>query len=328
MKRRYKSFLIVIIGLTAIIFGGCSRNDDSFNISESGTIETTDVIISSRSTGNIEKMNFDEGDKISKGDTIMIIDHSLLNIQLQQARAAEKAAEAQYSFLKNGARKEDLFLAKQNLIQAKAIFSLAEKNELRMKKLLESKSITQKQYDEVKANFDITSAKYSSAEESIKKLRRFARPEELKKAKAGVEQATARAALIQKQIKDSYILSPIDGVFVAKYIELGELALPATSLIKISDLTNVELYIYVSERDMGRIKLGNKVDVTVDSYPDKVFSGKVVFISPEAEFTPKNIQTKEERTKLVFKVKVNVPNPDYELKGGMPADAVVRVEKK
>ena len=96
-----------------------------------------------------------------------------------------------------------------------------------------------------------------------------------------------------------------------------------SSLVKISDLTNVELYIYVSELELGKIKLGQKAEVSVDAFKDKKFEGKVTYISPEAEFTPKNIQTKDERTKLVFAVKIELPNPDFGLKSGMPADAKI-----
>jgi len=94
-----------------------------------------------------------------------------------------------------------------------------------------------------------------------------------------------------------------------------------SNLCKISDLTNVELYIYVTELELGKVKLGQKAEVTVDAFKDKKFEGKVTFISPAAEFTPKNIQTKDERTKLVFAVKIEIPNPNYELKSGLPADA-------
>ncbi len=96
-----------------------------------------------------------------------------------------------------------------------------------------------------------------------------------------------------------------------------------SSLFKISDLSNVKLVIYVSEEELGRVKLNQTADVSVDAFPDKKYSGKVIYISPEAEFTPKNIQTREERTKLVFEVKVQIDNPDFELKPGMPADAVI-----
>jgi HlyD family secretion protein len=98
-----------------------------------------------------------------------------------------------------------------------------------------------------------------------------------------------------------------------------------SSLVKISDLSKVDLVIYVSEEELGLVKQGQKVDVTVDSFKDKVFSGTVVFISPEAEFTPKNIQTKDERTKLVFAVKIKIDNPAFELKPGMPADAEIKL---
>ncbi len=321
MNKRVKLFFV--LGL--ILFFGCSESGNKNQISESGTIEATNIFIASQSNGTVKKIFFNEGDKISKGDTLLIINHSLLDIQLKQALAAQKAVQAQYDFLKNGARAEDIFLAKQKLTQAKAAYILAQKNLGRMKKLLFSKSITQKKYDDVKANFDIALSKYKSAQENLKKLNKFARPEELKKAKANVELSAEKVAFVKKQIDNCYVVSPINGVLVERYVELGELALPSTTLLKVADLTHVNLYVYVSETDMGKIKLGDKVTVAVDSYPDKVFTGKISFISPEAEFTPKNIQTKEERTKLVFKVKIAVPNPNYVLKSGMPADAVIRL---
>jgi HlyD family secretion protein len=122
---------------------------------------------------------------------------------------------------------------------------------------------------------------------------------------------------------DCYIISPIDGFVVKKFVEKGETVNQSTSLFKISDLSTVDLIIYVSEEEMGSVKLGQKADVKVDAFKEKVFEGKVIYISPEAEFTPKNIQTKDERTKLVFAVKIKIKNPDFELKSGMPADATV-----
>ena len=98
-----------------------------------------------------------------------------------------------------------------------------------------------------------------------------------------------------------------------------------SSLFKVSDLSKIDLIIYVSEEELGKVKLGQKADITTDSYPDKMYEGKVIYISPEAEFTPKNIQTKDERTKLVFAVKIRTNNPDFQLKSGMPADAVIHL---
>jgi HlyD family secretion protein len=161
----------------------------------------------------------------------------------------------------------------------------------------------------------------SSAKENYTKMKNYARPEEIKQAEAKLNQSIASAGLIKKNINDSYIISPLNGIVVKKYFEVGETVSPMSSLVKISDLTNVELYIYVTELELGKIKLGQKAEVSVDAFKDKKFEGRVTYISPEAEFTPKNIQTKDERTKLVFAIKIELPNPNFELKSGMPADA-------
>lgn len=129
--------------------------------------------------------------------------------------------------------------------------------------------------------------------------------------------------LLKKNIKDSFIISPLNGFIVKNFVESGEIVTPMSSLVKVSNLSTVELIIYVSEIELGKVKLGQKAVITVDTYPEKKYEGRVTFISPEAEFTPKNVQTKDERTKLVFAVKIEVPNKEFDLKSGMPADAEV-----
>ena len=108
-------------------------------------------------------------------------------------------------------------------------------------------------------------------------------------------------------------------------VESARITSMMSSLFKVSNLSKIDLIIYVSEEELGKVKLGQKADITTDSYPDKMYEGKVIYISPEAEFTPKNIQTKDERTKLVFAVKIRANNPDFQLKSGMPADAVIHL---
>lgn len=120
--------------------------------------------------------------------------------------------------------------------------------------------------------------------------------------------------------------SPINGFIVKTFVERGESVSPMSSLFKVSDLDVVELVIYVSTEELAYVKLGLQSDVTIDAFKNKIYKGKVTYISPEAEFTPKNIQTKDERTKLVFAVKITIPNKDYELKAGMPADAVIKLQ--
>ena len=321
-----KSAKFISMVLPILFLFSCGNGNNKDRIEASGNIEATNVIVSSKVSGQVLKLLFDEGQKVNEGDTLIIIDHEILEYQLDQALAGLKSAEAQLSLLREGARVEDVKQAEEGLNQARINFDLAEKDLKRMTDLYNSKSITKKQFDDATARYNISKAQLTSAEENYKKIKNFARPEELKQAEANVGRQRAAVELIQKQIRDSYVITPSSGFVVKKFIEQGETVSPMSSLFKVSDLSNVKLVIYVSEEELGRVKLNQSADVSVDTYPDKTFSGKVIYISPEAEFTPKNIQTKEERTKLVFEVKVQVDNPDFELKAGMPADAVVHVK--
>ncbi len=321
-----KSVKFISIVLPILLLFGCGKGNNKDRIEASGNIEATNVIVSSKVSGQVLKLLFDEGQKVSEGDTLIIIDHEILEYQLDQALAGLKSVEAQLSLLREGARAEDVKQAEEGFNQAKINFDLAEKDLKRMTDLYNSKSITKKQFDDATARYNISKAQLTSAEENYKKIKNFARPEELKQAEANVSRQKAAIDLIQKQIRDSYVTTPSSGFVVKKFVEQGETVSPMSSLFKVSDLSNVKLVIYVSEEELGRVKLNQSTDVSVDAYPDKTFSGKVIYISPEAEFTPKNIQTKEERTKLVFEVKVQVDNPDFELKAGMPADAVINIK--
>ncbi|MFC2135925.1 HlyD family secretion protein [Bacteroidota bacterium] len=317
-----KTFLSYIALLSIILIPGCGNNGDEI-IEESGTIEATNIIVSSKVAGSIDKILLDEGALADEGDTILIIDHELYDIQLKQASAGRDFAKAQLDLLVKGSRKEDVKQAEEMLKLAEANFKLAKENKERFDNLYESQSITKKQYDEVSTGFEVAQAQYNAAKENFAKIKNIARPEELVQARAKLEQSEAAVELIQKSINDCYVTAPMAGHIVKNFVEVGESVSPLSSLFKISDLSTVELRVYVSEENLGMVKLGQRAEISTDSYRDKSYEGKVVYISPEAEFTPKNIQTKDERTKLVFAVKIEIPNENFELKAGMPADAVI-----
>lgn len=309
-----------------LLLPGCVNNDVTI-IEASGTIEGVYVTLSAKTGGDIKSFFKDEGMNVNIGDTILIVDHKMLQFQLQQAEAVIMGAKAQLKLLKTGARKEDIKQAEALLNQSKVTYESALTDKERMKNLYETKSINLKQYEDAVTRYKITLAQYNSARENHNKIKQLARPEEITQSEANLSKAIAAADIIRKNINDCFVKSPIKGIISKKYIERGEFALPASSLVKISRLDNVELIIYVSTEELGYVKPGMKADVTVDTFKDKIFPGKVIYISPEAEFTPRNIQTKDERTKLVFAVKIKIPNPDYELKPGMPADAVLHINK-
>ena len=317
-----KKIVLILIPILTFILISCNGNDKD-HIKASGNIEATNIIVSSQVSGKVLQILKDEGNKVNKNDTVIIIDPETYKLKLEEALAAKEAAQAQFNLLKEGARKEDVKQAEENLKQAQVTFNLAEKDKERMKNLYQAKSITKKQYDDAMANYEITQARLKSAKENFEKVKNLARPEELKQAEANLNRAIANVNFIIKNLNDCYVTTPSSGFITKKFVEIGEIAGMMSSLFQVADLSSVDLVIYVPETELGKVQLGQKAEITVDTYPDKSFNGRVIYISPQAEFTPKNIQTQEERTKLVFAVKIKIDNPDFELKDGMPADASI-----
>jgi HlyD family secretion protein len=320
---RIKVFSLIFF---LFVVTSCGNDNDKNIIEASGNIESTEAVVSSQVTGEIIRLIKDEGDKVSAGDTILIIDPEAYQFRLDDALAQMSSAEAQYQLLQKGAREEDIVQVEEVFKQAQTNFSLANNDKERFTALYETKSISKKQYEEAIARYDNSFAQLKAAKENYKKFKNFARPEELKQAEANLNRTKANVDLIRKNLDDCYVTSPVDGVIVKKFVEKGETVSNLSSLFKVSDLNEVDLMIYIPETDLGKVKLGQVADIKTDTYADKTYKGKVIYISPEAEFTPKNIQTEEERTKLVFAVKIRIPNPEFELKSGMPADASVHVK--
>jgi HlyD family secretion protein len=234
-------------------------------------------------------------------------------------------ARAQLVLLRNGARREDIEQAEAALRQADASLKVAEADALRMRELARSGSVTPKQREDAEARLTVTQAQRAAAAEALSKVRRLARPEEIQAAEARLAQAQAAVDLLEKSIADCTISAPAGGVVTHKAVEAGEFVTPGATIVTLSELDSVYVMIFVTEKELGRVRLGDAADVRIDAFPDRAFPGRITYISPEAEFTPKNIQTKEDRVKLVFGVKVEIENKEGLLKPGLPADASIRV---
>jgi len=315
--------LALVIVFVYGIVPGCSSNHDGA-IESSGILEAVEVNVASKVSGQLLQLNIREGDVVAKGDTIALIDNETQQLILQQMQAGVDLAAAQYQLLLNGARSEDLQSAQENVRQTESSFQTAKSDFERIKELFTTNSVSKKQYEDSESRVTITLAQYNSAKQNLQKLHRFARPEDLSAAKARVDQAKAQMNLTKKQIVDSYIIAPVSGTITYKPVEEGELIGTGTIIARISRLEKVELMIYVNETELGKVKLGSHADVVIDTYPDKNYNATVIYVSPVAEFTPRNVQTKDERTKLVFGVKLEVENTNGELKSGMPADAYLK----
>lgn len=314
-----------VMFISVIILQSCSEKKNANEITASGNIEVTDVVVSSKGAGQIKVLSIKEGDRINKDEILVQIDHDLLDIQLRQMNANIEQAEAQLKLLQSGARIEDINMAEEQVRLSKINLDQAEADSERMRNLYETETVTKKQFDDAVTRYQQTLNLYNSALENLDKVKNIVRPEEIESAKANLKRNIANADLIKKNIEDCSIKSPVSGIVAKKFVETGEYVNPGSSLMKIADLSIAKLNIYINETDLGKIKLGQKAEVKTDSYKDKTYTGVVIYISPEAEFTPKNIQTEEERTKLVFEVKIEIPNPENELKAGMPADAMLMI---
>lgn len=312
--------------LALLLATGCAKRQNPDELTASGTIEATDVNVAAKLPAQVAAIYVEEGSRVDSGSLIALQDHLSLDIQLRSAEAAVNAARAQLSLTQNGARKEDVSAAEESVSQAQANRKLAADELERTRNLQKGDAATKEMVDQAESHFRVAQSQLSQAEQNAEKVKHLARPEDVSGATARVQQLEAERDRVRKMIDDAFITSPIGGTVTHKVLEEGELAAQGATLVTVTDLSKMYLMIYVTESDLPRVKLGERVDIHVDGMPKKSYPGVVTYISPEAEFTPKNIQTKDDRTKLVFGVKVEVANSNGELKKGLPADAVVHLK--
>lgn len=311
MKNTFINIASLLFAL--VMFTSCSDKNESV-ITETGTLEALEITISSQVSGIVTGMYVTEGSVVNIGDRLASIDSTDLKLQYLQAEANLRAAEAQLRLAREGSRQEDV-------IQAETSFESARSDLKRMEELWEAKSISAKQLEDART-------RYTLAEQMLQKVKSGLRKEEIDLALARRDQASAQVASLRKKLSDCAINSPVDGTVIKQFVEKGELVGPGMPIIQIADLQTMHLDVYVRETLLPRIQLGQSVEVKVDAFKDRSFSGEIIYISSKAEFTPRNIQTKEERTKLVFAVRIRAKNPDGSLKAGLPADATIHLSSE
>ena len=326
MKRKIRTFHLVVLTIFQIFLIACKdRSQDSGMIEVSGIIEAVKTEIRSQVQGEVKEILAREGQQLKKDDLLCLLDNEKLRIQLDQVRAGLEGAEAKLKLFKKGTRKELIAVAKNQVERAARELELATKDQERMIKLLAEGAVSQNQKEQADLRVIRAREASKSAEENYELALRGREKEEIEMVEAEIRNFQAQEQFLLRQIRDSEIRSATAGFLEVKHVEVGELALPGTILFSLIDSNQTYVKAYVPERYVGQIKIGNKVEVISDSFPDKIFSGKIDYISDEAEFAPKNIQTKEERLKLVFMVKSYLENSAGELKPGMPVDVRIRI---
>ncbi|MDP7111106.1 MAG: efflux RND transporter periplasmic adaptor subunit [Myxococcota bacterium] len=311
--------LFTLITLAA---SGCPADGDG-PLDVSGSIEADEVRVSTTVGGQVADVLATEGQVVAEGDALMRFDTADIELQADQARAAVRMAEAQLALAHAGARPEDIAAARELVKQAEAGESMASADLERVGELEAEGAVTGKQADDARTGHEVAVSRTRAAKQQYNKALKGARPEELEMAEAGVAQTEAVLALAEKKLADCEVTAPLSGTVIHRLVEPGEVSGPGATLFVIQDLSTVRLTVFVPETDIGSVRLGDPVQVFIDSHPGQPFPGVVSRIRDQAEFTPKNVQTKDERVKLVFGVEVELANPDGYLKPGLPADAVI-----
>ena len=317
MKKTFPSLLIFIFVLVS-----CNSNEKNL-IETSSSIEATTFEIRSKISGDLQKIYVSEGETVRKGDTLFIIDRKDLLLQYNQVVANYNSALAKYQTILQGVRSEDKAQLREAVRQSEANFENAKKDFERVKNIFENQSVSQKVFDDAKLRLDVAEAQLKSAKENLLKAERGPLKSEIEASKSQVDVAKAQVEMLEKKLNDAIIISPANGYVSLINYDEGELVTAGSLLTKITNLDDVFVKVYVNQLDLGKIKIGDEAEIKPDAYPDKTFKGRIVFISNEAEFTPKNIQTKEERVKLVYAVKIRVENSEHLLKDGMLCDVLI-----
>ncbi len=316
--------LVVIAGVVAGVFYFENHQTPVQNVVRvSGNIEITDVEVGFKIPGRVEKRLLSEGEMFKAGQVVARLDSQDLAQEVAQRKAQVAAAQAALTELKTGSRPEEIGQAAAVLERTQADGEQARIEFERQKKLYEREVISTREYDLAKTNFEVTEARIREAREGLTLVRKGPRQEKIDQAKAALDQAKQVLALAETQMGYSVLIAPLSGIVLSENVEAGEYVSPGTPVITVGDLSRVYLRAYINETDLGRVKLGQKVRVLTDTFPGKAYEGKITFIASQAEFTPKNVQTEKERVKLVYRIKVDIPNPQLELKPGMPADGEI-----
>jgi len=318
----------------SIVAAGCTARPPDNSIRVSGHVEATEVQVAADVGGRIVDLKVDEGTRLMPGDIIAVLDARDAELQIQRAKADRAAASAQLRLVEAGSRVEDIRQAQAQVDAAQAEVTTIEA-ELksaqldldRFETLLKANAGSVKQRDDAKARVDVAveraraaKERERAAREALVRFQKGSRPEEIDAARARVAAADAQIAILAKSVRDASVVAPVAGVVTQKLVDAGEIVARGTPLVVITDLDHAWANLFVPEPVIPRVKLGQAATVRTDA-GGQALSGTVTYISPKAEFTPRNVQTAEERSKLVYRIKVTVDNRAGILKSGMPVDA-------
>jgi HlyD family secretion protein len=289
----------------------------------SGTVDARQVDVSFQAPGRIARLLTDEGRPVQAGVVIAELETSDLRLAVERARAQAESARNAYAALKAGARPQELRGAQAAVAQAAADRKFAELALVRTSELVGQHFVSPEQMDRARSTADAAAARQDQAAQALALLRAGARREDLLRAQAELEAAQAARASAERMLAYAGLLSPVGGVVSVRLAEAGQVVAAGQPVLRVAELTRPWVRAWLAQADLTRVQLGQPVEVRVDGLPGEVLHGTLAFVSPQAEFTPKTVETKALRVDLVYRIKVDVDDPRGLLKIGMPADVTI-----
>ncbi len=330
-KGRILIIVLVILALIGGIYFTITSWTDKKNndlLVLYGNVDIRQVDLGFRVSGRLEKMLFEEGDQVKTGDLLAVLDKLPYEAELGGAKAQLTQAEANFLKLRHGNRPQEIEEARATVTERQAALENAETTFKRVSQQVKVGSSSQQAYDDALAQKVEAKALLKNAEEGLSLAEEGFRKEDIEGGRAAMETAKAQLESAQINLKDTEILSPSDGIILTRVREPGAIVAPQSIVYTLSLHKPVWIRAYVSEPNLGRIKPGMEALVFTDTHPDTPFKGQIGFISPQAEFTPKTVETTELRTDLVYRLRIFVNDPKSQLRQGMPVTVKIKAFDK
>ncbi|MGB2603567.1 MAG: efflux RND transporter periplasmic adaptor subunit [Candidatus Sulfotelmatobacter sp.] len=328
MKRR----LPILILLTAAIAAGVylyprlTRKAEPQNqLTLSGNIEAHESLVSFKVQGRIVDLPVEEGERVEPGALLARLDDADYRQKVRIGEATVHVRESSLALMLAGTREQEVNASEQTMINAQADLDEKKLDYDRAQRLFSKDELSTQDRDLANTAVKRAEATFRAAQQRYNEAVEGSRKEDIAIARANLKQADADLGLSRVNLDYTTLRAPSAGVITVREAELGEVVIPGTPVVTLADLNHIWLRAYIAETDLGRIRWGQEATITTDTYPGKQYRGRISFISSSAEFTPKSVQTYKERITLVYRIKIDIDNPSYELKPGMPADARINV---
>lgn len=318
--------LAAVLACAALVTG-CqwpwARDEDRNIIVLSGTVDAHQIDLSFQAPGRIRRLSTDEGHPVGAGEVVAELDPIDLELAAARARAQAESARKVLAVLRAGSRPQEVRAAVAALAQAQADKRFADGEVTRTTELVERKFVSPEQLDRMRSTADMAGARFDQAREALSLTREGPRKEDVERALADVAAAEAACHSAEQQLSYVRLASPAAGVISVRLAEAGQVVSAGQPVFQLAQMQRPWVRAYLAEQDLARVRLGQDVAVRVDGVPGRTFKGRLSFISPQAEFTPKTVETKALRVDLVYRVTVDVDDADGALKIGMPADVAL-----